>query len=40
MSMGGANREGEAESEAVSRLRAASMEPDAALDLTNQEIMT
>ena len=40
MSMGGAKREGEAESEAVSRLRAASTEPDTGLELPNREIMT
>ena len=37
---GGAEREGDAESEAVSRLRAGSTEPDAGLEPRNQEIMT
>ena len=39
-SRGGAEREGDAESEAGSRLRTVSTEPDAGLDLTNCEIMT
>ena len=37
---GGAKREGDTESEADSRLGAASTEPDAGLKLTNCEIMT
>ena len=36
----GAEREGDTESEADSRLRAVSAEPDAGLELTNREIMT
>ena len=40
MSWGGAEREGDAESEAGSRLQAASTEPVAGLELTNHEIMT
>ena len=36
----GAEREGDTESEAGSRLRAVSTEPDAGLELTNGEIMT
>ena len=40
MSGGGAKREGDKESEAGSRLRAVSTEPDAGLKLTNGEIMT
>ena len=36
----GAEREGDIESEAGSRLRAVSTEPDAGLELTNREIMT
>ena len=40
MSRGGAEREGDTESEAGSRLRAANKEPDMGLDLTNSEIMT
>ena len=40
MSRGGAEREGETESEAGSRLRAVSTEPDAGLEPTNREIMT
>ena len=36
----GAEREGDTESEAGSRLRANSTEPDAGLELTNHEIMT
>ena len=40
MSRGGAEREGDAESEAGSRLRAVSTEPDAGPELTNREIMT
>ena len=37
---GGAEREGDPESEAGSGLRAASPEPDAGLKLTNREIVT
>ena len=40
MSGGGAEREGNTESEAGSRLRAVSAEPDAGLELTNRETMT
>ena len=40
MSRGGTEREGDTESEAGSRLRAVSTEPDAGLELTNREIMT
>ena len=40
MSRGGAERRGDTESEAGSRLRAVSTEPDAGLELTNCEIMT
>ena len=40
MSRGGAEREGDTESQAVSRLLAVSTEPDAGLELTNREIMT
>ena len=36
---GGAEREGDTESEAGSRLWAVSTEPDVALELTNREIM-
>ena len=36
----GAEREGDTESEAGSRLRAVSTEPDEGLELTNHEIMT
>ena len=39
MSRGGAKREGDTESEAGSRLRAVSTEPDAGLELLNPEIM-
>ena len=39
-SRGGAVREGDTESEAGSRLRAVSAEPDAGLKLTDREIMT
>ena len=39
-SWGMAEREGDPESEAGSRLRAVSPEPDAALELQNREIMT
>ena len=40
MSGGGAEGEGDRESEAGSRLRAVSTEPDAGLELVNHEIMT
>ena len=40
MSRGGAEREGDTESEAGSRLRALSTEPDAGLELTDRKIMT
>ena len=40
ISRGGEEREGDAESEAGSRLRAVSAEPDAGLELTSHEIMT
>ena len=40
VSRGGAERGGDTESEAGSRLRAVSTEPDAGLKLTNCEIMT
>ena len=40
MSGEGADRDGDAESEAGSRLRAVSTEPDAGLELMNCEIMT
>ena len=40
MSRGGAEKEGDTESEAGSRLRAISTEPDVGLELTNCEIMT
>ena len=40
MSRGGVEREGDTESEAGSRLRAVSTEPDAGLELTECEIMT
>ena len=40
MSRGGAEGEGDIESEAGSRLRAVSTEPDMGLKLTNPEIMT
>ena len=40
MSGGGAEREGDAESEGDSRLRAVSTEPDAGLKLTDRGIMT
>ena len=40
MSAGGAKRGGDTESEAGSRLRAVSTEPDAGLELTNHEITT
>ena len=40
MSRGGAEREGDMESEAGSRLRDVSTEPDAGLELTSCVIMT
>ena len=40
MSRGGAEREGDPESKAGSRLGAVSTEPDAGLEPTNCEIMT
>ena len=40
MSRGGAEREGDSESEAGYRLPAVSTEPDAGLKPTNREIMT
>ena len=40
MNGGGAEREGDTESEAGSRLRAISPEPDAELELTDREIVT
>ena len=40
MSMGGAERGEDTESEASSRLRAVSTEPDARFELTNCKIMT
>ena len=40
MSEGGAEREGDTESEADSRLLAISPEPEAGLELTDREIMT
>ena len=40
MSRGGAEREGDIESEAGSRLQAVSTEPDAGLELMSREIMT
>ena len=40
MSRGGVEREGDTESEAGSRLRAVSTEPDAGLELMECEIMT
>ena len=40
MSEGGAEREGDAESKAGSRLSVVSIEPHAGLELTNHEIMT
>ena len=39
-SWGGAEREGDTESEAGSRLRAVSPEPDVGFELTDHEIMT
>ena len=40
MSRGAAEREGDTESEAGSRLRAVNTEPDAGLEPTNREVMT
>ena len=40
MSGGGAEREGDTEHEAGSRLRAIGTEPDAGLELTSREIIT
>ena len=40
MNRGGADRGGDTESEAGSRLRGVSTEPDAGLELTNREIAT
>ena len=40
MSRGGAEREGDTESETGSRLRAVSTDPNAGLELTDHEIMT
>ena len=40
MNGGGAERDGDTESETGSRLRAVSTEPDAGLELTDHEIMT
>ena len=40
MSRGGAEREGDTEPEAGSRLCSVSTEPDVGLELTNREIMT
>ena len=40
MNGGGEEREGDTESEAGSRLRAISPEPDAGLELTDREIVT
>ena len=40
MNRGGAEREGDTESEAGSRLWAISTEPDVGLELTNRGIMT
>ena len=40
MSGGGAEREGDTELEAGSRLQAVSTEPDVGLELMNREIMT
>ena len=39
MSRGGAETEGDTESQAGSRLRTVSTEPDAGLELTDREIM-
>ena len=40
MNGGGAEREGDTESETVSRFRAISPEPDTGLELTDREIVT
>ena len=40
MNGGGAEREGDTESEAGSKLQAVSTEPDVGLELTNREIVT
>ena len=40
MSEGGAERQGDTESEVGSGLQAVSTDPDARLELTNREIMT
>ena len=40
MRRGGAEREGDTESEAGARLRAVSTEPDTGLELVNRDIMT
>ena len=40
MSGGGADREGDTEFKAGSRLRAVTTQPDAGLELTDHEIMT
>ena len=40
MNRGGAEREGDTESKAGSRLRAVSREPDTGLEPTNREMMT
>ena len=40
MNGGGSEREGDTESEAGSRLRAVSTEPDVGLEPTNREIVT
>ena len=40
MSRGGAEREGDTESEVGSRLQAVSTEPDSGLELMNREIVT
>ena len=40
MSRGGAEREGDRESEAGSRLRTVSTEPNPGLELTNREVVT
>ena len=40
MSKGGADREGDTESQAGFRLRAVSTEPDAGLELTDRKFMT
>ena len=40
MSRGGAEREGDTESEVGFRLRAVSAEPDAGVELMNREIVT